>query len=178
MQIGSWDPQGLIYFKNCEISYANKLLGIPRPAYLYKFVISYSNVLQRVPKKKSLMIPRLTYLKRSVTSSKWAPPGSFTLRNQWFLMQVSSWEFIYLRNHIYIYIYVLCNWAPGAPRAHPLKKTPWISYANELLEIPGIIYLKKMPCNIYMCAQGGPCTYRNKWFLMQMSSWGSPGSFT
>ena len=66
----SWDPQGLIYFKICGISYVNKLLGIPRPADLYKFVISYSNELQRVPKKKSLMIPRLTYLKRSVTSSK------------------------------------------------------------------------------------------------------------
>jgi len=31
MQMRSWDPEELIYFKNSFISFANELLGIPRP---------------------------------------------------------------------------------------------------------------------------------------------------
>jgi hypothetical protein len=49
MQRGSWDPQELIYFKKFLISYANELLGIPRPTYLQKLVISYARELQRIP---------------------------------------------------------------------------------------------------------------------------------
>jgi len=43
---------------------------------------------------------------------------------------------------------------------HLLKKS-YMSYANGLLGLPGLIHLK-----------------RNRGFLMQMSSWRSPGSFT
>ena len=76
MQMSARGPQELIYFKQIVISYANELLGIPRPTLLKKFVISYANELQRVPKQKSLIsytnrvlgIPRLSYLKRSATS--------------------------------------------------------------------------------------------------------------
>ena len=32
--MSSWDPQEPIYFKNLLISFANELLGIPRPTYL------------------------------------------------------------------------------------------------------------------------------------------------
>jgi hypothetical protein len=87
----------LIYLQKAVISYANELLGStgghllqetldffckrapgdPQAHLLKKkFVISYANELQSVPKQKSrisyanevLGIPRLTYLKRSVTS--------------------------------------------------------------------------------------------------------------
>ena len=53
MQRSSWDPQELVYFKIVLISYANELLGIPRPTYLKKMLTSYANELQRVPKQKS-----------------------------------------------------------------------------------------------------------------------------
>jgi hypothetical protein len=74
--MSSWDPRELIHFKTFLISYANRLLRIPRPTYFKKFVISYANEIQRVPKQQLrisyanevLGIPRLTYLKRSVTS--------------------------------------------------------------------------------------------------------------
>ena len=78
----------------------------------------------------------------------------------------------------------------------PGSSTPWISYANELLGIPRLTYLKKMlsvcgrgevhlllkSCD-FLCkwARGIPrssFTSRHFWFLMQTGSCGSPGPLT
>jgi hypothetical protein len=69
MQMRSWDPEELIYFKNSFISFANELLGIPRPTYLKKLVISYANELQRVPKQKTVI---------SFANEAWGFPGSLS----------------------------------------------------------------------------------------------------
>ena len=56
---------------------------------------------------------------------KWGPPGSFTSRNHWFPLDV------------------LCKWAPGFSGPIYFTKS-WISYANTLLGIPWLTYLKRM----------------------------------
>ena len=144
------------------------------------------------------MIRRLTYLKRSLTSSKWAPPGSFTSRNQWFLMQVSSWEFIYLRNHIHVCLmqmgawgspgsffkeYAIYMWVKGgsftwrnsdlcANEFVHLKKS-MICHANGFLEIPRPPFLMKSLISYANWLLGVPrLTYLNK-MLSVCCGWGA-----
>lgn len=147
---------GLIYLKKAMISYANEVLGSPG-AHLLQDLLDF--LCKRAPGHPQ------AHLLKSICDflCKWAPKGpqeEITNDSQAHLLEEIS-DFIQMSTPRLIYFKKpVISYANELLGVHLLKKS-YMSYANGLLGLPGLIHLK-----------------RNRGFLMQMSSWRSPGSFT